>query len=302
MKKSLLKVSGIISIFISLIFFVIGFLFVCNTFNFSFIADIMLNKTILNIYVSVSSLFYLPIIYLFSIMNVSSNIISQILAVLTVVLSIITFVVGIREIVISKKDDEKFLKSKKTLFIFNAFKFIFILLNIYFIVSSFVFEDISNAYNSVSSLVGIPFFSQIIASVMLVFSLATFFSVTRAYKNTLTNQTENNEQSDSNNNLENNQNDNQVNMQDNGQTFYQQQSDNADNIQPIYANSLVRNANEVQKNPYNIVPGENGVPINISEKGLEDLARLERLKISGTIDDRNYRVLKEKICRNNLNN
>lgn len=49
-----------------------------------------------------------------------------------------------------------------------------------------------------------------------------------------------------------------------------------------------------------IVPGQDGVPVNITEKGLADLQRLERLKSMGAITPENYAAMKQKICSTNI--
>jgi len=45
-----------------------------------------------------------------------------------------------------------------------------------------------------------------------------------------------------------------------------------------------------------IVPGQDGVPANITPKGIADLERLERLKSMGAITPDNYAAMKQKIC------
>ena len=49
-----------------------------------------------------------------------------------------------------------------------------------------------------------------------------------------------------------------------------------------------------------IIPGQDGVPANITEKGIADLQRLERLKSMGAITPENYAVMKQKICTENV--
>lgn len=49
-----------------------------------------------------------------------------------------------------------------------------------------------------------------------------------------------------------------------------------------------------------LVPGQDGIPANITEKGLADLQRLERLKSMGAITPENYAAMKQKICSTNI--
>ena len=44
-----------------------------------------------------------------------------------------------------------------------------------------------------------------------------------------------------------------------------------------------------------IVPGQDGVPINITQKGIADLERLMRLKAMGAVNDANYEAMRQKI-------
>ncbi|MBQ3047497.1 MAG: SHOCT domain-containing protein [Clostridia bacterium] len=58
---------------------------------------------------------------------------------------------------------------------------------------------------------------------------------------------------------------------------------------------------ETQTPDGTVVAGQNGVPENITQKGLEDLQRLERLKSMGAITPENYEAMKQKICSTNIN-
>ena len=57
---------------------------------------------------------------------------------------------------------------------------------------------------------------------------------------------------------------------------------------------------EEQQRASSILPGQNGVPLNITPKGIEDLERLERLRNSGAITEENYIAMRTKICNTNL--
>jgi hypothetical protein len=92
---------------------------------------------------------------------------------------------------------------------------------------------------------------------------------------------------------------------------YQPQYNNNGQPQPIYNNapppgpSIQAQFNpEVQAQEQQmasaIMPGQNGVPVNITPKGIQDLERLERLRASGAITEENYNVMRTKICNTNV--
>lgn len=286
MKKGIIKLSGIISIIVSILFLFISVFMIGTVYNISFLSNILNSTFIGNIYNVVVFIFVSPIVYIFTIIGLDIYIANQIFSVLVPLITILTLIEGIREIVISKKSDEDFLSTKKTTYFFNFFRFFFIFIIVYLIVASFVFEDVSSIYNQVTELVGIPFFSQIAVVLALILNLACSISVIKSYKSKDENLSSDEQQQ--NQNIQN--------------SLYQEQGYINNQTQPIDPSVFVGVQDEKPSNPYNLVPGQNGIPINITEKGLEDLARLERLKISGSIDEKNYYVLREKICRNNLSN
>lgn len=94
---------------------------------------------------------------------------------------------------------------------------------------------------------------------------------------------------------------------DNSQPFdaqqYQEQaydnSQNAfytqNNVQPLDATQMVQQTNVSDSNAIVIIPGQNGVPANISQKGIDDLTRLERLRKNGVIAEEVYLSMRQKI-------
>ena len=70
---------------------------------------------------------------------------------------------------------------------------------------------------------------------------------------------------------------------------YYAQGDNAyygggQDVHPLDASSLVQmDAEHIDPNVIRIVPGRDGVPYNITQKGIDNLTRLERLRRNGVI-------------------
>lgn len=68
-------------------------------------------------------------------------------------------------------------------------------------------------------------------------------------------------------------------------------------VEPLNPQTFTQNPN---RSGVSIIPGQNGVPYNITPKGIEDLARLERLRASGAIDEQNYFAMRKKVCQINV--
>lgn len=74
---------------------------------------------------------------------------------------------------------------------------------------------------------------------------------------------------------------------------------------PIFATSEPQPSIQAQFNPQvqaeealrasSITPGQNGVPLNITQKGIEGLERLERLRAGGMLTEENYQAMRQKI-------
>lgn len=79
-------------------------------------------------------------------------------------------------------------------------------------------------------------------------------------------------------------------LENNQNAYYYQ-----NNVEPLNASELVQNVYE-DPNAIVIIPGRDGVPYNITQKGIEDLTRLERLRKNGVISDQTYYNMKQKIC------
>lgn len=85
--------------------------------------------------------------------------------------------------------------------------------------------------------------------------------------------------------------------QDNQNAYY-----NQNDVHPIDASQFLQEQQQTYADPNAIViiPGRDGVPYNISPKGIENLTRLERLYRNGALSDQTYYNMKDKIFRNFL--
>lgn len=291
MKKGSVRFCGIITLFFSIIFIVIGVFFAGDCFNIEVLKNLVASGIFNTIYSVAYSLFIFPLQSLLSGV-LESNLLLMILTILFLLLALGSFFWGIKEIAISRRDDQRFAKAKKTTGFASLLKLIFMLYILAVVVGSFVLEGFSTQFEEINALVGLNYALQIIGGVLTIIALLCFALPIGAYKKAskIVNQ-------------DNNQNYNEQYQDGQGyyaQEAYQDQYYNYQQTTPIDPTSLIYNEQVNQGDSFRLIPGQDGIPYNITQKGLEDLARLERLRASGAIDDRNYEALKHKICSTNL--
>ena len=302
MKKGSVRASGIITIIFSIIFIVFAFLFIGNALQLSFVQNIITQGVVSTIFSVGQVIFILPLLYLLSVLGVesSSNII-LIISIVFAVFSLLAFFWGIKETSIAKKDDENFRKCKKTCGFANFIKFMFFAYFLALIIISFIDNGLKDMFDIVSFMIGVNFITQIILAILALLSFVCFLLPVIAYNQKIENELKSEDlQGEVGENPSYNQ---EMGAQNEGyqQESYQNQFYNNNEQQqttPIDPYDLVH-AGETEEEP-RIVPGKDGIPINITQKGLDDLARLERLRASGAIDEKNYVILKQKICSTNL--
>ena len=254
------------------------------------------------------------------------------LTIVLVVFSLYMVFWGIKEICISQKSDEKFARCKKTCGFMMFTKFMFFLFLAISIVSYFTSDVNKGAFGEliseftltekikleysvleyivIGSLAGLTVY----AFVIFILPAINFLNAYKLY-NSGNNQPngEQNFQDDQNINY-NNQNDQaytpQPTMQANMppvpgfQPQYNVQPQQVVQPQPIFATSEPQPSVQAQFNPQiqaeealrasSVTPGQNGVPINITQKGIEGLERLERLRASGMLTEANYQAMRLK--------
>ena len=295
MKKGLVKTSGILTIIFSIIFIVFGFLFVSNAFNLSFVQNLISNGILSIVYQVAVVIFIMPIIYLLNSFNLAIDSIGLIVNIVFAAFSLIMLFWGIKEISISHKEDESFKKCKKTCVFANIIKFMVFAYFLAILIASFIDNGLKLIFDGVSEFVGVNMIVQVIIIVLAVISFIVFLSPVINYNAKVKNEFK---QEENQENLEEVPAE-ETSRQDFGDG-YQDQYYNYAKTEPIDPYALVRSGQAQEGEMFRIVPGRDGVPANITQKGLEDLARLERLRASGAIDDKTYSALKHKICSTNL--
>ncbi len=322
MKKSAVKISGIITTIIFLLLFALSILNLGEYFEIGFLTNLISSVDILKTIVSlVNVVFVLSLNLLISLITtaIETATVGKVVSAVLAVFCLIMFVWGIKEITISHKDDESFARCHKTCAFMVFTKFMFFLYVTVVIALTFVLDSFKTLAQNFSSVLGLEngFYYvtgalALVSFLLFILPASNFTKAKKAYAN------QGAEQSTfaAQNGFQNPQGGYvpQPTMQANmppmpgyaPQTNVQQTNfaQPAQNPQPA-AGVLQQPAevvqNATQTNVVELVPGQNGVPQNISEKGLQDLQRLVRLKAMGSISDENYNAMWQKICQTNLN-
>ncbi len=302
MKKKAVKISGLMTSILSFLVFVSLLVVLLAILGLDFLSGVFGNSVISNLGYFV---LILPVeSTLRTYLGFEWEALGTILVVLGILLSLMMFVWGIKEMTLARKNDENFARCKKTcafmmIVKFLAFLYPLIVILLYFIIGeiSFVLQLIGGLIGSVYIPLIILIFLTVVGFINFIIPVITFSKAAKFLK-------ENENQGFFDQNIQNeplnlgvNENQNQQNF--NEAPIYQAPYYNNPQSQPIEANTLFQPENEYEGDYIRIIPGRDGVPHNITEKGINDLMRLERLRASGTIDERNYVVMKEKICSTN---
>ncbi len=298
MKKGTLTFSGILTLFFSLILLGVSFLLLGTALNLEFLQN---NEILIKIVTVASLIFVVPIRAILP----DVEILKMVLPALLALYAIICFISSIMQLKNRKATVEKLVKAKKLNAFINIFRIIFCLVVAFFIVLNFVQldfvqVDIKALSQEVATAFGFEYINLAVAGVLFLLGLLAFILPTVGYKKLIKSM-----QGEDSNVQNYNQNNGQYyngqyyNGQNNEAQGYQEQYYAYNETQPINPNDLVSDQTQ-QGGLFNLVPGQDGIPSNITQKGLEDLARLERLHASGAIDENNYLALKQKICSTNL--
>ncbi len=323
MKKGGVKASGAITLIMYLLLFIISTFYVLSIF-LDPVAKILNDVDILGkiVNLAIAPFVTFPLMLIASIStSISAELIETLTKVLPMVLAVFSlymFFWGIKEITLGKKDDYRFARCKKTCAFMHIIKFFVFLYLVAVIVCTFLMDLLKLFFiNVFGALYGFEYIFIVVTGVLaflqflcFVLAVANINKVAKAVKNGQV-------QNDPNANYD-------PNYQNGGYDPYQQQPQynqgsqmqanmppmNNGYAQPQYQQQPQQYQQQYQQPQYQqqypdagsstIVPGQNGIPINITQKGIQDLERLERLKQSGAITDANYIVMRTKICNSNL--
>ena len=324
MKKGATKTSGIITLILYILLFVFSVFIASGAFGIDAISNIVSsNEMIAKILLIVTFPFLtfpLLLVAMF-VPGIETEMVSQVLCGVFAAFSLFMIFWGIKELSLTKKDDATFARCKKTCGFMMFIKFMLFLYFAAIVACSFVMEEVKLAVLILETATEMPNMILILCGVLAVLHFVIFLLPTMNFAKVAKSfSADPNAQYNQNGQYDPNAGYYDPNMQYNGQQMqanmppmqgYQPQYNNNGQPQPIYNNapppgpSIQAQFNpEVQAQEQQmasaIMPGQNGVPVNITPKGIQDLERLERLRASGAITEENYAVMRTKICNTNV--
>ena len=334
MKKGATKTSGIITLILYFLLLVVAVFAVGTVLEVKAITDIASsNEMIAKILAAAMFPFIeFPLLLVAKFApTMDTTMIQKVLPIVFAAFSAFMIFWGIKEITLTKKDDARFARCKKTC---GFMMFLKCMVFVYFlavVACCFLIEEFAFVLLAYELLFGMPYVPVIVAGVLAVLSLIIFLLPTINFAKAAKgfNGDQNAQYMDPNAQYGANgqyMDPNAGYYDPNGQQYnpqqtmqanmppmpgYQPQYNQPGQPQPVYSNEPPPQPSiQSQFNPQvqaqeqqlanSIQPGQNGVPLNITEKGIADLERLERLRNSGAITEENYVVMRTKICNTNL--
>jgi len=299
MKKGAVKISGFLTTVISFILLLCLSYMLCNMYG-------LITDLIDGLYEILSVALYYPLGFvLYELFSADFELLSQIVIIFFAVFTLLMFIWGIKEMTLAKKDDESFARCKKTCAFMMVLKFIFFLYNLFILVSPFVIGEISLLFNAINLYIGVSYILQIIFAIVSVITfinflipVLTFNKASKLLKNSSDfNGADGVKKGKQVPNVKNGNSGEQGKFEG---TVYQAPFYSTQQSEPLNPSNITHPESLNEENVISIIPGQNGIPLNITQKGIDDLIRLERLRASGTLDEENYNIMKEKICLTNI--
>lgn len=359
MKKSATLISGILTIILFLFIAFVSIFQLAGVFQIQAILELVQNVDLIGkIITFVTYLFiYMPLSFATILLNgiEDGEMIVKIISIVLAAFSLLMVFWGIKEVLISRKDDENFARCKKTCGFMMFTKFMFFA----FLTASIVLYFINETYNGlwnllfigpiklmegkdIENIVKIAMIgSAVYALIIFLLPTINFIVASKKFNSGYSQASDGQNYQDAQNTNYNNPNGQayasqstmQANMppipgyqpQYNTQPQPQAQPMPQQNVQPenqnvasqqpaqpqpIFATSEPQPSVQAQFNPQvqaeealrasSITPGQNGVPLNITQKGIEGLERLERLRASGMLTEENYQAMRLKIFNTDI--
>lgn len=291
MKKGAVKFSGLLTMIISLILFVCMALILLLLFEVLPLPESISQYIYLAYAITVGPLLLVFTEYLSVNLNLLPNIITIVFALFTLFMTIW----GIKEMTLSKKSDEDFAKCKKTCAFVMVLKFLFFFYNFAVLVMSFVLPEIKLVFEIYNAFIGVQYLCQIVICAIMIITFICFIVPVLKFREA--SKLIKSGAIEQNNNYGT---DLPAQQTIPDGTVYQAPYYNVVQNEPLRPGEVLGTEQPLGENAIIIVPGQNGVPQNITQKGINDLIRLERLRQNGTLDEENYNVMKQKICATNV--
>lgn len=340
MKKGATKTSGVLTLILYFLLLVVSIFAVATVLEITAITDIVSSNELLAKIVGAIMFPFIDFPQILITKFISGldietlNLINKIVSFTFAGFSAFMIFWGIKEITLSKKDDARFARCKKTCGFMMFLKFMVFVYFLAVIACCFVIEELASYLIIIEMAFGMPYVPIIVAGVLAIYSFIIFILPVVNFSKAAKAFNENsNSQFNGDPNAQYAPNGQYMNpnggyYDPNGQQYNPQATMQANmppmpgyqpqyqqpipgQPQPIYSNEPPPQPSiQSQFNPQvqaqeqqfanSIQPGQNGVPLNITPKGIADLERLERLKNSGAITEENYVAMRTKICNTNL--
>lgn len=289
MKRGTVKFSGVLTLIVGVLSLFCSFFVFGTIFNLSFVTGLTGSGFFATLYSVTYSFFIVPLRNLLSM--IPSDILEKILSILLIAFSIFLIVWGIMELVITKRTDEEYAKCKHSCLFPLLLKLFFSIYIILIVFLSFILDGVKTIIEPASDMIGgFQFSAQLIFGVVGILMLLTFIlpftSFSNVAKELLVEGTENTGEEESEQVVE-------QDAQEYSNNYY-----NENQPAPLDPSVLIQTNNP--EDEFKIIPGQDGVPQNITQRGIDDLVRLERLRKSGAIDEENYAVMRQTIFMNNV--
>ena len=153
MKKTATKISGILTLIFSICLFTFSLLIICARFNIGNVSNIINNLTFLQIPLTYFSYIYVSLpagLVALILTSVEFSTIEIVFISLFFTFSILMVFWGIKEILISNRDDVDFANCKRTCGFMFFTKFMFFAYTVFIIIASFVINEVKSMQKIIS--------------------------------------------------------------------------------------------------------------------------------------------------------
>lgn len=176
MKKTAMKISGNITLILFFILFLAATLYTLDYFEVVFAQNLMKNNIVSSIISMIGFTFIgIPQQLLKAVgLTLADNIIIIIFALLLCVFSLLMFLWGIKEVRLSKLDDEKFARCKKSCAFMMITKFVFFAYMVAVVVCSVLIDEFSLTASNFSTSLNIPYIYLIVSGVLTFIAFLMF--------------------------------------------------------------------------------------------------------------------------------
>lgn len=176
MKKTAMKISGNITLILFFLLFLAALLNTLIYFEIDFALNLMKNSIVSNIVLMVAFTFVAIPQYLLKLagLNLAGDTVALVFTLLLCVFCLLMFLWGIKEVKLSRLDDEKFARCKKSCAFMMITKFMFFAYMAAVVVCSSIVDEISVAASAFSTLLNVNYIYLIVSGVLTFLAFLMF--------------------------------------------------------------------------------------------------------------------------------